>query len=220
MEIDELIKNRALPNEYIDSDESLLGLLRAIQYLFLDLSNLLEKENRKFGIVLSYLDSVYRTYEKTDFDDEIGEFSERIIYLIKPTIVRTFKKLRLKKLSEADAVIIIIKHLLQSIANAEEELSNVSSKFIYFKETNTLLKIINRLFNNIKNKFKTTNLSDIDNLLNDIVEKGYVGKYLANGFSIISEISKKKSKETLVGSGIRLNFDGDSKVCEIVWKND
>ena len=201
--------DRIQTGEYISESMYASGLMRLAQYLFVDLSDLLEQEGRRFGIVLSYLDSVYCTCQKINISDT-DEISRKIIYLLKPLVIIEFKKLTRKKVSRADAVIVIIKKILEIIQQLET--------FPYQRETGSLLKIIQKLFDNIRNKAKFYELPILVKHLEEFIGEGVVGKYELEKFSILDE-EGKKIKMPMVGSGVRINTE-HSKILEVTWKKD
>ena len=201
--------DRAEIGEFVGDTHYASGLLRLSQYLFVDLSDLLESEGRRFGIVISYLDSVYHTCQRTDISyDE--ETNKKIIYLYKPIIISEFKKLCRKHVSRADSVIVILKKLLETIDGIENT--------EYPKEIKTLLKIVTKLYDNIRNKAKLYSLPILTTALHDFMGQGIVGKYQVDKFSILEE-EEKRTKKLLVGSGVRVKKE-QSKILEVTWKEE
>ena len=82
-----------------------------------------------------------------------------------------------------------------------------NGNFMYPKEASTLLKIINRLFDNIRNKAKNTNLEHLRK-----------GKYELEKFSILEE-EEKRIRKPLEGTGVRIHEE-HSKVLEVTWKEE
>lgn len=202
------IESRAQIGEFVSESAYASGLLRIIQYLFVDLSDLLEQEGRRFGIVISYLDSIYQSCKRMELSCD-DETSEKIIYLFKPLIMSEYKRLYHRHISKADSVIVLIKRLLEIISEIDT--------FGYQKEITTLLKIINKLFNNIRNKGKFTNLGNMIETIQNYLSQGIIGKYGLDKFSLLEE--KEKNRIILEGSGIRINKES-SKILEVTWKDD
>ena len=200
---------RAAIGEYVGETHYASGLLRLSQYLFVDLSDLLETEGRRFGIVISYLDSVYHTCERTDISHD-EETNGKIIYLYKPIVISEFKKLCRKHVSRADSVIVILKKILEAIDSIENT--------EYPKETKTLLKIVTKLYDNIRNKAKLYPLPQLTLALEEFIGQGIVGKYGVDKFSILEE-EEKRIRKPLVGSGVRVKKE-QSKVLEVTWKEE
>lgn len=200
------LEKRIQKNSYVPEDEYATGLLRLLQFLFCDLNELLEKEGRRFGIVLSYLNSIYRTYQKVEFNN-MSDYN-KIIYLLKPIIIRSYKRLCKRKVSEADSVIVLIKKILEIIDDLPE--------YKYNKEVKTLMKIITKLFDNIRNRNKNTSLNLLIGFIQTNMESGEVGKYELDHISLIEPETKKVKLE---GTGIRIDEE-PNKITEIVWKEE
>ena len=209
MKLKKKYQERAAIGEYVGETHYASGLLRLSQYLFVDLSDLLEAEGRRFGIVISYLDSVYNTCKRIDITPD-EETNEKIIYLYKPIVISEFKKLCRKHVSRADSVIVILKKILEAIDSIENT--------EYPKETKTLLKIVTKLYDNIRNKAKLYPLPQLTLALEEFIGQGVVGKYGVDKFSILEE-EEKRIRKPLVGSGVRVKKE-QSKVLEVTWKEE
>jgi hypothetical protein len=201
------IEERAqLTGEYVAPKVYASGLTRLAEYMLVDLNDLLEKEGRRFGIVISYLDSIYQECQKMTLDND-DDTSERIIYLFKPLIIAEHKRLTKKHLSKADSVITLLRKLLEIIQGVED--------FPYTKEIESLKKIVDKLWDNIRNKSKLTNLDFLEETITDFMEEGVVGKYGAEKFSILEE-EEKRLRKPLEGSGERI-VQECGKVLEVTW---
>ena len=190
--------------EYVGKEIYVDGLFILLQYLFCDLSDLLEEEGRRFGIVLSYLDSIYNACKNVDLSYE-EESSQKIIYLVKPLVKSEYKRLTKKKLSKADSVIVLIRSFL-----------SIMMEYSQRKELVTLWKIISKLFDNIRNKSKNTSLEKMSDVIRSLIETGSLGKYKLDHFSLLEE----KPKTPLVGSGVRIKNETDNKILEVTWKEE
>ena len=201
------IEERAqLTGEYVAPKVYASGLTRLVEYMLVDLNDLLEKEGRRFGIVLSYLDSIYQECQKMTLDND-DETSERIIYLFKPLILAEHKRLTKKHLSKADSVITILRKLLEIIQGVED--------FPYQKEIESLKKIVDKLWDNIRNKSKLTSLENFEKTITDFMEEGVIGKYGAEKFSILEE-EEKRCRKPLEGNGVMVEME-QGKVLEVTW---
>ena len=123
-----------LTGEYVAPKVYASGLTRLAEYMLVDLNDLLEKEGRRFGIVISYLDSIYQECQKMTLDND-DDTSERIIYLFKPLIIAEHKRLTKKHLSKADSVITLLRKLLEIIQSVTDfpytkEIENWSTSII------------------------------------------------------------------------------------------
>lgn len=201
--------NKRINTKLVISEEQYADcILSALQFLILDLNTLLEKENRRYGIVISYLSSIYQAYNRISFTRD--NYFKEFIYLFKPLLVKEYKRLGTKHFSEADRVIIILKNLLDILVEIKD--------YDFEKEVKTIHKVISRLFNNIRNKRKNTPIYQLNTFIKEYMELGYVGKYKVENFSLLEEI-KEKEKTVLEGTGIRLDHE-NNKVSEIVWKEE
>ena len=201
-----LEKRAQLVGEYIAPPVYASGLTRLVEYMLVDLNDLLEKEGRRFGIVLSYLNSIYQECQKMTLDND-DETSERIIYLFKPLIISEHRRLVRKHLSKADSVITLLHKLLEIIGQVEE--------FPYQKEIDSLKKIVDKLWDNIRNKSKLTSLENLEKTITDYMGEGIVGKYGIEKFSILEE-EEKRLRKPLEGSGERI-VQECGKVLEVTW---
>ena len=199
-------KRAQLVGEYVAPPVYASGLTRLVEYMLVDLNDLLEKEGRRFGIVLSYLDSIYQECQKMTLDND-DETSERIIYLFKPLILAEHKRLTKKHLSKADSVITLLRKLLEIIQSVTD--------FPYQKEIDSLKKIVDKLWDNIRNKSKLTSLENFEKTITDFMEEGVIGRYGAEKFSILEE-EEKRCRKPLEGNGVMVEME-QGKVLEVTW---
>ena len=202
-------KRAQLVGEYVAPPVYASGLTRLVEYMLVDLNDLLEKEGRRFGIVLSYLDSIYQECQKMTLDND-DDISERIIYLFKPLILAEHKRLTKKHLSKADSVITLLRKLLEIIQSVTD--------FPYQKEIDSLKKIVDKLWDNIRNKSKLTSLENFEKTITDFMEEGVIGKYGAEKFSILEE-EEKRCRKPLEGNGVMVEME-QGKVLEVTWGNE
>lgn len=204
------IEKRILPNINVSEDLYIGGLLDVVSYLCSELSDFLIEENRYLGITKSYMHSINSTFGKIykESTEEEIDIYEKILFLYKPLIIKEFNRLKSKKLSPGDSVIIIIRKILEIISGHE---------FKYNKELRTLRKIIKNFFDNIKNKNKKDPLYNLSNIIKTYMNRGVIGKY---NLDHISLSNLNVEKEELKGSGIRINEETESKVTEVTWKDE
>lgn len=209
-----MIKDREDKNLKVPEDEYLKGLLHIVFFLFNDLEKLLFIEGRYFGITVIYMGIVRNSYRKireNDTPEDIDNFG-RILYLFKPSLMREYKKLRRKKVSEADCVIVIIKKILDIVILDKDNQ--------YYKNIKALHKLINKLFDNIRNNGKNSSMYSLISNLKNYIDSGVVGKYPLSRFSLIEEERKRERGNEILGSKIKINLDSDNKVInEIEWND-
>lgn len=187
------------------------GLFDTVGFLYSELKVALEEEHRFFGIVKSYALSIDQAFSKfdTEISDDDIEIYGRILYLCKPSFLNEFRRLRNKRLTPGDSLIVIINKLLEVISGVEG--------FAYRKELKTMKKIFTKLFDNIKNKNKKDPMYFLFNTIKELMSKGAVGKYIAEDINF-RDINKPKI--TLSGSGVRVNDESESKLIEVTWIGD
>lgn len=208
----DIIENRVSKEVQVPEDTFLEGLLDITEFLFSELENFLEEENRYHGITKSYMNTVNIAFCK--FNKEITEddviIYGKVLYLFKPILKREFKRLKDKKLSLGDVTIVIINKIL-SIITEEKTIG-----FRFSKELKTLRKIITKLFDNIKMKRKEDPLYQLSNSIKTYKDSGYVGKYCLDHFSFLEKSDIEKSK--LSDPGPRISMcDNDKLLKEVIF---
>lgn len=203
------IKNRELPGIVVTEEVYIGGLLDIVGFLCSELVQFLIEENRYFGISKSYIKSINDALSKiTDnVPPEEVDFYGRILFLLKPIIMKEFNKLRSRSISSGDSIIIIIKKILE-IVSGREYRNN--------REVRTLRKIINKFFDNIRHRRKNDSMYNFSNIIKTCMEKGIVGKFTLDHLTFKSKTSEK---EELIGSGIRINEES-GKIKEVTWKEE
>lgn len=191
-------------NEMTDSQTYMCGILWILSLLFRDLIEQLSGEGRCFGIVKSYISSIEGAYSKTELQDE--DIYRRVLYIFKPTLLREHKRLTVKHLSPADANICIMKKLSSIIYEDEE--------FRYHKEAGTLLKILTRLHDNIRNKAKKDNLFSMAQVIRNYVSSGILGKHMVNQFTLLGNEDDQVKERKIERETVILE-EGLEKIMEI-----
>lgn len=199
------INKRIDSNISISEDLFSSGLIDVTDFLCFSLKGFLEKENRFIGIVKSYLNSMNTAYERfnSELCDEDSDIYGRILYLIKPIIIKEFHRLRNKKLSEGDCVILMIRRLLNIVLENPE--------YSHKKEAKTLLKIINCMYNNIRNRNKKDSMYVFSNSIKNLKHSGSVGKYSIDQLELSSD---KEEKVIYQGDGLLIENDSENKISE------
>ena len=190
----------------INDDLFSSGLLDVTDFLCSSLKIFLEKEGRFLGIVKSYMSSIDDAFNRfnNSLEEEDYEVFGRILYLLKPIIIREFSRLKRKRLSEGDCVILIIRKLLTII----EECPEYSNK----KELKTILKIINKLFDNIRNKGKKDVMYNFSNQVKILKNSGNVGKYSLDKLDLTQII---KDKSPIEGDGLKVSLGNEDNVIDL-----
>lgn len=192
-------------SEMTDTPTYMCGIMWILSVMFRDLIEQLSNEGRCFGIVKSYINSVQCAYEKTELIDE--EIYRRILYIFKPVLLKEHKKLTKKHLSPADANICIMKKLATIIGEDQE--------FKYYKEVGTLIKILTRLHDNIKNKAKKDNLFALALSIREYIGSGVLGKHEINKFTLLGNEDEQIKELKLEKEKIILEMGQENKIMEI-----
>lgn len=200
----EKIQDRIDNGLKIETTLYISGLFDIIKFLYAELNDLLKEENRFFGIVKSYSNSIiesFNRFNKTVTEEDIIIFG-KILYLFRGNIHKEFKRLNSKGLSRADSVIVIINKLISIIDDVKESHPNT-------KEIRTVKKITQKLYDNIRNKSKLDPMYFFTNTIKECIIKGVVGKYQLDIFSIEDKI---ENKNILDGDGTRIDENNGQKI--------
>ncbi len=194
----------------ITEEDYITGFLYVLCYLINELKKLLEKENRFFGIVISYMNSIEEAYKKIlpNIDEDSEIIYQKIFYLHKPTIIKEYRKLCRRHVTKADSMISVIKKILDILSEYQDH--------EYHKEIKTLNKVITKLYDNIKNSGKKSKMTYLVQSFKKFIELGQVGKKCLNKFSILEE-DEKREKKPIEDSGVRIDDYSDAKIKEIEW---
>ena len=157
------------------------------------------------------MNTLDQTYNK--FNQNLSEVDSdiygRILFLLKPILIKEFIRLRKKKISEGDCIIVMIKKILSIISEIPE--------FQFRKEVKTGLKVVTRMYDNIKNRFKKDALYNFSNTIRSKMALGQIGKYSLDKFDL-TEIENKE-KEIYSGPEAIVSHDSN-KVTEISWTGE
>lgn len=163
------------------------GLFNIVDSMCRDMRDLMAEEDRCFGIVRSYLSSIRSTFSDTfkDVVDEDLDLFGRIMYVLKPFLQKDLYRLIRKGLSPADSIICLIRKVLIIMDN--------SCKDDYYlkRKIKIVLKIINKLYDNIRNKAKEDTIFILSNTIHSCIEEQKIGRAPFKTFSIISENEPK-----------------------------
>lgn len=199
------INKRISENDFIDNEDTYLdGLLWISILLLIDLRELLKEENRYRGIVISYFNSIILAFSGIELNEE--NTYGTILYLIKPLIISEYKKLRKRKVTKADCMIVLVKKIL--------EIPGTIDSYRYNKNIVSSLKVITRLFDNIKNPGKNIGMNSTVEAIKSFLSQGITGKYSLSDFSIEQEENKITENNEISGSGIKIDEE------DAVWKDE
>lgn len=191
--------------EMTNTSTYMCGIFWILQLMFRDLIEQLSEEGRCFGIVKSYIDSVQTAYGKTELKDE--DIYRRILYIFKPILLKEHKRLTVKHLSPADSNICIMKKLATILGE--------DSDFIYVKEVGTLIKILTRLHDNIRNRAKKDNLFALAASIREYIKSGVLGKHEIHNFTLLGNEDEVMKELKLEKEKIIFERGLENKILEI-----
>lgn len=184
------------------------GLLDITQFLCSELEIFLGEEGRYMGITKSYVHSIHESFSKMNkkVSESDIEVYGKILYLFKPLLKREFRRLKSKKLSSGDSIIVMINRILEIIFTEKTQ------QFKYNKELRTVRKIINKFYENIRNPKKKDPLYILSNTIKLYKESGKIGKFSLDQFSLIDSNSDEKIELESPGERVKVI---DKKVSEV-----
>lgn len=171
MEKEQLHQDRVSCEIIIDTPTYLTGLMDTTEFLFTELQVFMTREGRNKGIVISYFKQLRQAYDNINEDvtEEDIETYGRVLYLLKPLIISEYRRLK-QRLSNADAIITLYKKIIDIVAE------NIDG-YIYAKEVKIVKRVLDRLWDNIKNGAKRSALFNFSNQIKYYKSNGLVGKY-------------------------------------------
>lgn len=171
------------------------GILDICGYLCLELKYFLEKENRYYGTLKSYVKDMTISFSRMNqkVSEEDMEIYGKILWVLRPQIYFDFKRLGKKRLSHSDRVMVLMKRLLDY---SGDDLTD----FRFQKELGTVHKLVNRMYDNIKNPGKDNKLYSLKELVENSVYSGKIGKVVCNKLDLITQAFPKEKENTLVNS--------------------
>lgn len=190
MKIDLHLERRTKTDLIVSEEVYMDGIFDIIQWLVCDLETYVKDEGRYFGIMPTYFKDMRKIISSfnTGCTEDLCDIYGKIFYLFKPIIINEFMRLGIKRLSNADRIIVIMKKILDML---EEEGTNRNhEKLKNFKDLNS---IITKMFDRIRNNNKKTNLRLLINTFKQYIDLGKVGKMNVDEWSMKSEINRRDS---------------------------
>lgn len=142
------------------------GILDICDFLVVELTEFLKDEGRYKYRMLDYIKSIRDEFDKTNkkiTEKDINIYG-RVLYVLNRPITRDYQRLRMKRLSPADSVLCIMLKLI----NVSESLEGGENRFT--KEQSRIKEVIQKLYDNIRNKAKYDHLWKIENSIRDSVK--------------------------------------------------
>lgn len=205
MKLQNKIRDRIQIGVRVSESDYIKGIIYILNYLFQDYEKCIVFEGRLKGVMLVYRDEINLAMYNLliDLSDEEYDHCCRIVYLFKGLIYREYRKLIKARLSKADAILVIIKRILEFL---DEE-----GQFVEYIDLGEINAIVNQLYNNIRWRTKGSKLKGLMMNLKDFYSSGSIGRFVDSEFSVIEEENKYLNKSELKeGSKTLLEDPGET----------
>ena len=210
MKID--LQKRADKYTTIGLDYFVSGLLDIVDILRVKIVQRLEEEGRYFGLAKSYMDSICSEFDKINKNvtEEDVEIFGRTLFLLKPLLIREFKRSVGKGLSAADTIILISRKILEICIAS-------SPKHYHIQEAKVIKSILDKFHGNMRNKFKDESYFFLATTIYEAMEKEMTGRYQLDDIELLTKEEVGKPDE-LKEPGSRINIE--SSEIEIEWNTE
>lgn len=184
-------------NKEINSTQYQEGILDICDFLVVELTEFLKDEGRYKYRMLDYIKSIKDKFDITHIsitEDDINIYG-RVLYVLKKSIIQDYKRLRIRRLSPADSVLCILLKLI----NVSESIEGGQNRYI--KEQEEIKKVIQKLYDNIRNKAKYDHLKRIEESIRTSVEIKKWGTLSLDELSLysIEHPEKNQKSRELIG---------------------
>lgn len=162
------------PGEYCEA------LLDICQFLHCELEYFLDCDGRFHGAAKTFWTNMKDAWVKMNkevTEDDIDYYG-RVLALLKGSICKEFIRLKFRKLSAADRIILLIKRLLE-IAR-----ENCPEDFRFTRQLNSAYKANNRFYENIKNYGKKDSMFSFSTKIRAYVSEGKCPDYRLDELSL------------------------------------
>ena len=174
----------------------------------------LQEEGRYYGRVKSYLDSIKLAEKngKEKIDDTNTIHYGKVVSLVKNQIKRDFQRLSKRRMSCADRIIILMRWILKIIDFVPSE------DFKFEKESQTYAKILEHLYDNIRNKSKKDTFKVLTKTIERIMNGGEYGNSIVLSIDLVNTGFKKdlegkrKKKEFQLDNSLEIFSEENSDV--------
>lgn len=172
------------------------GIFDICEFLIVELTEFLKEEGRYKYRMLDYIKSIQDEFNKAhevETEEDINIYG-RVLYVINRSIIKDYQRLRIRRLSPADSVLCIILKLI----NVSESLEGENR---FTEEQTNVKKIIQKLYDNIRNKSKYDHLWKIENTIRESVEIKKWGTLSLDDFSLrkIEHPEKNPRTQDVIG---------------------
>lgn len=176
----------------LSSGEYCEALLDICQFLHCEMQYFLECDGRFRGGAKTYWCNMREAWKKMNrsVTEEDIELYGQILFILRSSIYKEFSRLKVKRLSAADRIIVIIK---KTIEIAKEY---IPEDFRFKRELESAYKANMKMYDNIRNWGKKDALYVYSNKVRNAIDDKKVGKYPLDDFDLYHvEFPKPKTLE-------------------------
>lgn len=208
MKID--LTKRVDPNITLGLDYYVSALIDVVDVLRVKVVERLEQEGRYFGSARTYMDTIKEEFDKINkyVVPEDIEIYGRILFLLKPLLIKEFKRSVGKGLSPADSLILISRKLLEVCITSSPNHSNIG-------EAKVIKEIYDKFHENMKSKFKNESFFFLASTVYELISSEKVGRYELDDITLLTRDEVIKPDE-LLEPGSRINIESSKKI-DIEW---
>ena len=188
------------PGEYCE------GLLDICQFLHCELEYFLTCDGRFHGAAKTFWWNMKDAWIRmnTNVSEDDIEIYGRILAVLRGTVCKEFVRLKFRRLSEADRIILLIRRLLE-IAR-----ENCPEDFRFTKELNSAYKANNRFYDNIRNTGKKDSMYLFSSKVRNFLCEGKCGNHTVDDISLFKAEHPEPKKLELRGEKTVLIESGKS----------
>lgn len=197
---------------------SFLGLLNS---LIIEMKKAYQEEGRyvglgKTGIIdlsecVSNLDLAIPEIPEEELKGyDVDNYINKLIYLYKPIIKKSYNKLTNRRISKGDSILLILRKIVDCIEEIGlfEEYSSYLDRFS---------KILNKLWGNIKHRGKNSNLYSLAFVIKTLVPEKAVGKYELEEIGLLEPKDLSTTDSTKVGEETILDWSDSDNAKQYEW---
>ena len=170
------------------------GIFDICDFLVCELISFLKDEGRYKFRMIDYMNTIEEQYDianRKQTEEDVNIYG-RVLYVLNRSITKEYIRLRTKRLSPADSLICIILKLF----NVSETLDG-ENKFI--SEQTKVKEIIQKLYDNIRNRSKKDHLWRIENTIRDSVSINKWGTLSLDEFDLYHVENPVEKEQEVVG---------------------
>lgn len=159
------------------------GILDICQYLRLEMIRFLDEEGRNRGTVKSYMNNLKSIFERMnqEVSEEDCDIYDHVLAALRGQIYSDFKRLLKKRLSMADCIIVIMKRILDTTKSID-----TIQDFRFTRELDSVLKVITKLYDNIRNRGKEDSLYLMKSTVEKLIYSGELPERIAQKINLYS----------------------------------